>query len=210
MRIRRITTAVTLILIALGVLGMLWLKLRGFRASSSPSAIEILAARFLRNFAIPRRERDLANPFVNDDVAAAQGRELFLARCSTCHGVDGRGSTPIGANEYPRVPNLHSDVTQNMSDGEIHYIIQNGVQLTGMPAMPGAHSATEADSWKLVSYIRSFRSPTRQESEVQRSVERSAHYVGSPSCQKCHAAIYERWKKTPMANVVRDPREHPD
>jgi predicted CXXCH cytochrome family protein len=189
---------------------MLWIKRRGFRASSSPSAIEVRAARFLRGFAIPQKERDLANPFANDDLVSAQGRDLFLARCSTCHGVDGRGGTPIGANEYPRVPNLHSDLTQRMSDGEIHYIVQNGVQLTGMPAMQGARSATEADSWKLVSYIRSFRSPTRQEVGTQRNSEGSANYVGSASCQKCHAAIYERWKKTPMANVVRDPREHPD
>ena len=36
------------------------------------------------------------------------------------------------------------------------------------------------------------------------------HYVGSTECKSCHAGIYERWKKTPMANVVRDPREHPD
>jgi predicted CXXCH cytochrome family protein len=35
-------------------------------------------------------------------------------------------------------------------------------------------------------------------------------YVGSAACQKCHAPIYERWSKTRMANVVRDPREHPD
>ena len=35
-------------------------------------------------------------------------------------------------------------------------------------------------------------------------------YVGSAACQTCHAAIYERWSKTRMANVVRDPREHPD
>jgi predicted CXXCH cytochrome family protein len=210
MRVRQITTVVTLVLIAFGALAILWLKWRGFRASSSPSAVEIRAARFLRNFTMPRKERDLANPFANDDIATALGRELFLTGCSTCHGVDGQGSTPIGTNEYPRVPNLHSNLTQRMTDGEIHYIIQNGVQLTGMPAMSGPHSATEAESWKLVSYIRSFRSPTRQEAGIQRTVERSAHYVGSASCQKCHAAIYERWKKTPMANVVRDPREHPD
>jgi predicted CXXCH cytochrome family protein len=37
-----------------------------------------------------------------------------------------------------------------------------------------------------------------------------AHYVGSQSCKKCHAQIYEHWQKTPMANVVRDPREHLD
>ena len=37
-----------------------------------------------------------------------------------------------------------------------------------------------------------------------------ARYVGSAACQSCHAEIYARWQKTPMANVVRDPRQHPD
>ena len=37
-----------------------------------------------------------------------------------------------------------------------------------------------------------------------------AQYVGSAACQKCHASIYDRWKKTRMANVVRDPKEHPE
>ena len=37
-----------------------------------------------------------------------------------------------------------------------------------------------------------------------------AHYVGSQSCQKCHAEAYNGWKQTRMANVVRDPKEHPD
>jgi len=35
------------------------------------------------------------------------------------------------------------------------------------------------------------------------------HYVGSVVCKSCQAEIYARWKKTPMANVVRDPRENP-
>jgi predicted CXXCH cytochrome family protein len=38
----------------------------------------------------------------------------------------------------------------------------------------------------------------------------SADFVGSQACAGCHKAIYERWKRTPMANVVRDPREHPE
>ncbi len=37
-----------------------------------------------------------------------------------------------------------------------------------------------------------------------------ATYVGSAACQPCHAQLYERWSKTPMANVVRDPKNHPD
>jgi len=38
----------------------------------------------------------------------------------------------------------------------------------------------------------------------------TAQYVGSAACKTCHAATYERWSKTRMANVVRDPKEHPD
>jgi predicted CXXCH cytochrome family protein len=38
----------------------------------------------------------------------------------------------------------------------------------------------------------------------------AAPYVGSAACQTCHSQIYERWKKTRMANVVRDPKQHPD
>ena len=37
-----------------------------------------------------------------------------------------------------------------------------------------------------------------------------AHFVGSQSCKSCHAKEYSGWKQTRMANVVRDPREHPD
>jgi predicted CXXCH cytochrome family protein len=35
-------------------------------------------------------------------------------------------------------------------------------------------------------------------------------YVGSAACKTCHPAIYQRWSQTRMANVVRDPKTHPD
>ena len=35
-------------------------------------------------------------------------------------------------------------------------------------------------------------------------------YVGSAACRTCHAPVYDRWKNTRMANVVRDPKEHPE
>jgi len=38
----------------------------------------------------------------------------------------------------------------------------------------------------------------------------AAAYVGSAACARCHAPIFDRWKQTRMANVVRDPKEHPD
>ena len=38
----------------------------------------------------------------------------------------------------------------------------------------------------------------------------AAQYVGSASCRRCHTATYERWSKTRMANVVTDPKAHPE
>jgi len=38
----------------------------------------------------------------------------------------------------------------------------------------------------------------------------AAAYVGSAACRNCHAPIYQRWTRTRMANVVRDPKTHPD
>ena len=209
MRIRSAALAAGLLLLAVAALSLTLLEVRGFRASSTPGALESGVARWMRNAAIPRAERRRSNPIAGDPVALARGREAFLARCAVCHGVDGRGATPIGANEYPRVPDLRSEPTQSLSDGELHYIIENGVQLTGMPALRGAHAETDAESWKLTAYVRSLRASTPGEAADEEQALQAAHSVGSESCAKCHAAIYERWKKTPMANVVLDPRQHP-
>ena len=38
----------------------------------------------------------------------------------------------------------------------------------------------------------------------------SQQYVGSTACKTCHPATYERWSKTRMANVVQDPKQHPE
>ena len=35
-------------------------------------------------------------------------------------------------------------------------------------------------------------------------------YVGSAACSRCHAPVFDRWKRTRMANVLRDPRERPE
>lgn len=210
MKIERTALVVGLSLLVLAVLSAALVRWRGFRASSVPGAFESSVAKSIRDFAIPRVEHRRTNPVAGDPVVLALGREAFLSRCAVCHAVDGRGATPIGANEYPRVPDLRSEPTQRLSDGDIHYIIENGVQLTGMPAMRGVYSETDAESWKLVAYIRSFRSATREEVATQGQAFSAAHYMGSESCEKCHAAIYKRWKKTPMANVVLDPKTHPD
>jgi predicted CXXCH cytochrome family protein len=184
---------------------------RGFSAVDQPSAVEKVMARAARDWGIPRSARNEKNPWTPTPALLGEARENFTDHCAGCHGKDGDGRSGIGQNLYPKAPDLRRPETQNLTDGEIHYIIQNGVRLTGMPALGNPHSGQDSSSaWKLVLFIRSIAGATPHEKIEQAATAASAHYVGSAACQKCHAEIYERWKKTPMANVVRDPREHPD
>ncbi len=182
---------------------------RGFRASSEPTSVEKTVARAVRNFAIPRRERIAQSPLEVSDSNVRAGRDRFITGCASCHGNDGDGKTTLGGSLYPRVPDLRAPETQNLSDGALHYIIENGVQLTGMPAWGVSHREHADDSWKLVLYIRTLSSLTRPQVAEQAQWLGTAKYVGSKSCEKCHAEIYDHWRKTPMANIVRDPREFP-
>ena len=196
--------AVLLLALIAGSL-LIW---HGFRATSPPWGWEAAIARAVRNLSIPKRERLAANPFPRTDDAVEQGREAFLTQCSGCHGIDGGGKTPVGLNLYPRVPDLRSPKTQRLTDGQLHYIIEYGVQLTGMPAWGNVHLQSSGESWKLVLFLRALGTSASPKQQLASTA--GAIYVGSQSCEKCHAEIYQRWKKTPMANVVRDPREHPE
>jgi predicted CXXCH cytochrome family protein len=200
---------VVMVLAALGYYGarLIW---RGFSTADQPSYLERTVARTARNLSIPRKARLEENPFKTTPDVLKEARESFVNRCAVCHGVDGTGRTDVGQNLYPKVPDLRATETQRLTDGEIRYIIRNGVRLTGMPGWARPHDEQSDDSWKLVVYIRSLQGLTSEEQSQQFSTIDAARYVGSAQCEKCHREIYEHWRKTPMANVVRDPREHPE
>src|SRR6202048_5066517 len=183
------------ILVALGLYGvrLVW---HGFSTADQPSFLERVAARTARNLSFPRRARRETNPWTGTADALKGGPESFLDRCAVCHGPDGSGQTQVGSNLYPKVPDLRSPRTQKLTDGEIRYIIRNGVRLTGMPGWANPHDEQSDDSWKLVLFIRSLRQSNIQEQQQQLAAASSAHYVGSKACEKCHAQLYESWRKT--------------
>jgi predicted CXXCH cytochrome family protein len=198
---------ITAIAVVLYLARVIW---HGFSTADEPSYVERVAARAARNLAIPRKARLEANPWKPTPDVLKEARESFLDRCAVCHGQDGSGQSEVGRNLYPKVPDLRRPQTQNLTDGEIRYIIRNGVRLTGMPGWARPHDEQSDDSWKLVLFIRNLRQLTAEEEQQQATTTASARYLGSLSCKKCHEQIYEHWQKTPMANIVRDPREHPE
>src|ERR1700743_2117296 len=44
----------------------------------------------------------------------------------------------------------------------------------------------------------------------QQASQPARKFVGSASCKSCHQAAYNGWAQARMANIVRDPKVHPD
>ena len=68
----------------------------------------------------------------------------------------------MGRNLYPPAPDMRLPATQNLTDGELFFIIENGVRMTGMPGWGGPGHAS-GDSWKLVHFIRHLPKITEDE-----------------------------------------------
>lgn len=148
-----------LFLLLIGASGGIWyIKGHGFSAREKPLAIEAFFARNVRLIAIPSGAKGLKNPLSENRLSLAEARDHFADHCATCHGNRGDGKTMIGEGLYPPPPDLRQE-TQELSDGEIFYIIKNGIRFTGMPGFGGS----DEDNWKLVSFIRHMPDLTDEE-----------------------------------------------
>ena len=155
--------AVLLILIALAVAAAgygLILVRRGFSALATPSAIEELAATTARKLAVPSAYRQLRNPIMPSTENIRGGMEHFSYHCSECHSNDG-GGDGIRQGPLSETARLARTGTQNKSDGELYYTIENGVRLSGMPAFHGTHTVPQ--TWRLVLFIRHLPQITPEE-----------------------------------------------
>jgi mono/diheme cytochrome c family protein len=126
----------------------------GFSAKAEPHALEVFMARQIRYLAIPLNHRNKVNPVSLTPEVLQEGLAHFADHCATCHANDGSGRTPIGRNVYPQAPDLRKPATQNMSDGELFWVIHNGIRFTAMPAWGEGDPEQDLDSWKLVHFIR--------------------------------------------------------
>lgn len=143
----------------------------GLSAKAIPTKLEAFFARNARHLAIPRNARLKQNPVLDAPEVQREARLHFADHCAICHGNDGSGDTPIGNGLYPKPPDLRKPATQELSDGELFWIIENGVRFTGMPAFSnnedhdhakGNHGGGQ-DSWKLVHFIRHLPHLTLEE-----------------------------------------------
>jgi mono/diheme cytochrome c family protein len=147
----------------------------GLSARATPTAMEAMFARKARGLAIPAGARNQHNPIVSSDQTLREARAHFADHCATCHGNDGGGDTMYGKGMYPKPPDLRLTETQKLSDGELFWIIENGIRFTGMPGFGGGHDSQE-DSWKLVLFIRHLPQLAMEERvEMERENPKGPH-----------------------------------
>jgi mono/diheme cytochrome c family protein len=143
------------------------LTARGLSAREEPSAIERWIARRARIAAVPRGAANKTNPVPNTPEILAEARAHWADHCASCHGNDGSGESLMGKRTYPPAPDMRRPETQQMSDGALFYVIQNGVRMTAMPAWGSSNHESSAhgeqDSWKLVRFIRHLPDLTFEE-----------------------------------------------
>jgi len=149
----------------------------GFSAKAEPNPLEVLMARQVRYLAIPLEQRNKPNPVSVTPEVLQDGLAHFADHCATCHANDGSGQTPIGKNVYPKAPDLRESPTQTMSDGELFWVIHNGIRFTAMPAWGEGDPEQDLDSWKLVHFIRHLPMLTPQELETMKSLNPKSQHA---------------------------------
>ena len=141
-------------LVLLGAL-LLWSTVRrGFSTHAEPSWMEARIARALRHWSTPADLRDARNPLPLTSRVMTEARAHWADHCASCHGNDGKGETALGEKLYPRAPDMTLPATQELSDGELFAIIENGIRLTGMPGWGDGTAESAYGSWGLVHLIR--------------------------------------------------------
>jgi cytochrome c len=93
------------------------------------------------------------NPLPESAENIENGRVAFSHYCVACHGFDGQNTgVPFADHMSPPVPSLKSERVQSYADGQLKWIIDNGLSPSGMPA--SEEILTDEEIWSIVVFLR--------------------------------------------------------
>ena len=103
----------------------------------------------------PVESRRLKNPLESNEARLFSAQSNYTRLCAACHGEDGKARTRVAGAMPSRPTDLTNYFMQGMKDGEIYWVVSNGVAAKGMPAF--AESLNETQRWELVLWVRELR-----------------------------------------------------
>ena len=127
------------------------LALEGCRATP-PSAAETSLVQWTKHNITVGGKND-RNPIKASAETIEAGKQTFGFYCVVCHGRDGQNTgVPFAKTISPPIPSLASDDIQRYTDGQLKWVIENGISPSGMPGSKGILS--DDDMWTIVVYLR--------------------------------------------------------
>jgi mono/diheme cytochrome c family protein len=133
------------------LLAPLFVVARGMKATQ-PVGVESRIMREAKHRMFVRN-RDEKNPLSASPDVLADGKDAFSHYCVACHGMDGQNTgVPFADKMSPPVPSLASTGVQSYTDGQLKWVIDNGIWPSGMPGSKGTLSDDEI--WSIVVYLR--------------------------------------------------------
>jgi len=123
----------------------------GCKATKPSTVTDTVAGEVKRHITVGGK--DWKNPIPYSPDAVKEGAEHFQHHCQICHGLDGQNTgVPFAPKMDPPVANLASKEIQEYADGQLKWIMENGIAPSGMPGWRGI--VEDDEMWKMVHYIR--------------------------------------------------------
>jgi mono/diheme cytochrome c family protein len=97
--------------------------------------------------------KDWQNPTADSAAVVQTGMEHFQHHCQVCHGLDGHGTgVPFAAKMSPPALDLGDKDVQQYTDGQLKWILENGIRFSGMPGWKG--ELEDDEMWSIVRFLR--------------------------------------------------------
>ena len=137
--------------LSLLIISILAIGLAGCKATP-PAKFETKSVVFAKHhiFVGNRKQK---NPLPDTVQTRADGKEAFTHYCVACHGMDGQNTgVPFVDHLSPPVPSLASPEVQQYTDGQLKWVLDNGIWPSGMPGSKGTLSDDEV--WSIIIFLR--------------------------------------------------------
>ena len=158
---------------------VLWLGLYEVAATKPPGKLEEGLARFALNRAVARRASKASNPLPASAEVWRDGLAHYRENCADCHGGPGIEASEAGQGLNPPAPDLTLPRVQKRPDGELYWIVANGIRMTGMPAFGPTHK--EKEIWEIVAFVRHLDALTAEEEKALEREDEKEHHGDAPS-----------------------------
>ncbi len=138
-----------------------WGKVLGDQESKA--VLDYVFATFVKEPPKEMKKRDVPeqNPVSSSPQSIAHGEQIFLQRCTGCHGRKADGKGPNSLDISPRPRNLRNAAfIRNTPDRRLLESITYGVEGTAMPSWID-YGLSQNDIGDIVNYIRSLNEPKK-------------------------------------------------